>query len=325
MSTTKLADSDLPIEGDIYKGKVVKIETFGAFISLPNYVSHGLIHISQISKERIENVTDAVSLGDELYVKVLTVEVVDGRPRISLSMKHISQVDGTDRDPNGVQAELETRKRKSGRNEPEPIQLDAIYNTTCSKCGGGGHIASECYNTGSQKYELVPDIDDESLFKQNSSQVMSSTSVHSNRDRSRYGSTNERGSHYESSAYRQHSDAIPQLAPMGRGRGTVLPAWMTLQAKGLASCASGNDDRESLRNNRKRSRSSDPDRYKDDDQSSGNSESESARQSSRHTKHSKKSKDEKKQKKDKKEKKSKSKSEKHEKKEKKKHKKRDRE
>ena len=41
--------------------------------------------------------------------------------------------------------------------ESKPLELGAIYNTRCSKCGGSGHIASECFNTGDIKYELIPE------------------------------------------------------------------------------------------------------------------------------------------------------------------------
>ncbi len=70
--------------GQIYKGKVVKIADFGAFVNiLPG--KDGLLHISQISQERVEKVTDFLSEGQEIDVIVLDVE----RGRIKLSMKEL--------------------------------------------------------------------------------------------------------------------------------------------------------------------------------------------------------------------------------------------
>ena len=71
--------------GLTYEGKVVKIMDFGAFVAiLPG--KEGLVHISQISEERIEKVTDVLKEGEMVTVKVLDV---DNRGRIKLSMKDI--------------------------------------------------------------------------------------------------------------------------------------------------------------------------------------------------------------------------------------------
>ena len=71
----------------IYHGKVMKIMDFGAFVNvLPG--QDGLVHISQICEERVENVTDKLSEGDEVTVKVLEV---DRQGRVKLTMKDIEQ------------------------------------------------------------------------------------------------------------------------------------------------------------------------------------------------------------------------------------------
>ncbi|MBS0003255.1 MAG: polyribonucleotide nucleotidyltransferase [Thioalkalivibrio sp.] len=71
--------------GRVYSGRVVKIMDFGAFVSiLPG--RDGLVHISQISNERVENVTDFLNEGDTVTVKVLEV---DKQGRIRLSMKAV--------------------------------------------------------------------------------------------------------------------------------------------------------------------------------------------------------------------------------------------
>ncbi len=73
--------------GTIYDGKVAKLMDFGAFVTiLPG--KDGLVHISQISDERVQNVSDKLSEGDIVKVKVLEV---DKQGRIRLSMKAVGQ------------------------------------------------------------------------------------------------------------------------------------------------------------------------------------------------------------------------------------------
>ena len=68
--------------GETYEGEVVKIMEFGAFVKLsPN--KDGLVHISEIKKERVEKVSDHLKEGDEVKVKILKME----NGKISLSMK----------------------------------------------------------------------------------------------------------------------------------------------------------------------------------------------------------------------------------------------
>ncbi len=74
--------------GRIYQGKVVKLMDFGAFVTiLPG--RDGLVHISQISEERVEKVSDKLAEGDVIKVKVLEV---DKQGRIRLSMKAVDAV-----------------------------------------------------------------------------------------------------------------------------------------------------------------------------------------------------------------------------------------
>ena len=78
--------------GEIYTGKVARIVDFGAFVTiLPG--KDGLVHISQIADERVENVSDYLSEGQEVQVKVLDV---DQRGRIKLSMREVAADAGTD-------------------------------------------------------------------------------------------------------------------------------------------------------------------------------------------------------------------------------------
>jgi polyribonucleotide nucleotidyltransferase len=73
--------------GKTYTGQVVKIMDFGAFVSiLPG--KDGLVHISQISNERVERVSDKLTEGDEVKVKVLEV---DRQGRVRLSMRALEE------------------------------------------------------------------------------------------------------------------------------------------------------------------------------------------------------------------------------------------
>lgn len=75
--------------GTIYEGKVVRLMDFGAFVNiLPG--KDGLVHISQISDERVANVSDKLAEGDLVKVKVLEV---DKQGRIRLSMKAVGKDD----------------------------------------------------------------------------------------------------------------------------------------------------------------------------------------------------------------------------------------
>ncbi len=76
--------------GKIYEGKVVRLMDFGAFVNiLPG--KDGLVHISQISEERVANVADELSEGQMVKVKVLEV---DKQGRIRLSMKAVQADEG---------------------------------------------------------------------------------------------------------------------------------------------------------------------------------------------------------------------------------------
>ncbi|MDD6270217.1 MAG: S1 RNA-binding domain-containing protein, partial [Oscillospiraceae bacterium] len=71
-----------PEVGALYRGKVVSIKQFGAFVEIAPG-KDGLVHVSKLDKNRVENVEDVVSVGDEIIVKVM--EIKDGK--ISLSRK----------------------------------------------------------------------------------------------------------------------------------------------------------------------------------------------------------------------------------------------
>jgi polyribonucleotide nucleotidyltransferase len=77
--------------GKIYEGKVTKLLDFGGLVNFLGKLE-GLVHISEIKKERVEAVTDVINEGDEVKVKVISVD----RGKVRLSMKRVDQETGED-------------------------------------------------------------------------------------------------------------------------------------------------------------------------------------------------------------------------------------
>lgn len=73
--------------GDLVKGQIAKIASFGAFVNLNGDID-GLIHISQLSEEHVERVKDVIKVGDEIEARVIKVDKVERR--IGLSIKAVS-------------------------------------------------------------------------------------------------------------------------------------------------------------------------------------------------------------------------------------------
>ncbi len=82
--------TDEPEVGKIYKGKVVRILDFGAFVNFFGS-QDGLVHVSELKPERVEKVEDVIKVGDEVFVKALEI---DNRGKIRLSMKRVNQDSG---------------------------------------------------------------------------------------------------------------------------------------------------------------------------------------------------------------------------------------
>lgn len=77
--------------GAVYQGKVTRLADFGAFVAILGN-KEGLVHISQIAEERVEKVTDYLSVGQEVTVKVVEI---DRQGRIRLTMKDLAPKAGT--------------------------------------------------------------------------------------------------------------------------------------------------------------------------------------------------------------------------------------
>jgi len=73
------------VVGQVYLGKVKRIEKFGAFVEIFNG-KDGLVHISELAEERVKKVEDVVKIGDEILVKVTEI---DNHGRVNLSRKAV--------------------------------------------------------------------------------------------------------------------------------------------------------------------------------------------------------------------------------------------
>jgi len=135
--TIKIASSDLasitaakdwihsltaePEVGVIYKGKVVKVVDFGAFVNFFGK-KDGLVHVSQIAPERVNHPSDHLSEGQEVYVKLMGF---DDRGKVRLNMKYVNQEtgeelpreprseDGADKDEGKSDKKPRRRRKKS--------------------------------------------------------------------------------------------------------------------------------------------------------------------------------------------------------------------
>ncbi len=78
--------------GDLINGKVSKITTFGAFITLDGEID-GLVHISQISEDRVDKIKDVLKLGQEIEARVIKVDKAERRIGLSMKAANYSEED----------------------------------------------------------------------------------------------------------------------------------------------------------------------------------------------------------------------------------------
>jgi len=114
-------DTDIPARyqlGDVKRGKVTKITNFGVFIELEAGLE-GLLHISELSDQKVENPETLVQVGDEIEVKVLRVDVPDRK--IGLSRKRLNWTPEQD-----------------AANPPAPAALSSGGSSSSAPSGGPG-------------------------------------------------------------------------------------------------------------------------------------------------------------------------------------------
>ena len=110
-----------PEAGEIYEGKVVKIMDFGAFVNFFGK-RDGLVHISQLANERVKSVTDIVSEGDIVKVKLLGF---DNRGKVKLSMKEVDQKTGKEIISESVKISEEPPKEKKSKKKKKAKEEDS--------------------------------------------------------------------------------------------------------------------------------------------------------------------------------------------------------
>uniref|UniRef100_A0A3Q3X591 Zinc finger CCHC domain-containing protein 17 n=1 Tax=Mola mola TaxID=94237 RepID=A0A3Q3X591_MOLML len=147
----------LPPMYSIAKGEVVSVQTYGAFVRLSGYKKEGLVHVSEMSASRVENASEIVDVGEQVWIKVIGREIRGDKVKLSFSMKAVNQGTGRDLDPNNVNAEQDARRRRQFRDHTgNRITLEAVLNTTCSKCGCKGMKQQSCLERAKCKKNLCP-------------------------------------------------------------------------------------------------------------------------------------------------------------------------
>ena len=125
-----------PEPGTVYTGKVASIVDFGAFVTfMPG--KDGLVHVSEIKNERVENVRDVLSVGQEVKVKLLEV---DQRGKVRLSMRLVDQENGEELHDTAPPRELREggdRGPRGDRGDPWPSGRGGDRDRGPRRDGGG--------------------------------------------------------------------------------------------------------------------------------------------------------------------------------------------
>ena len=223
----------------ISKGTVSRIEQYGCFVKLHSSPVSGLVHISQLHANRIDDVNNVVSLNDEVWVKVMDVQVetfedeMSGKTRqrhkVKLSMKYVHQDTGQDLDPENEQLEGDMQRSRGGGGgggggNRGRGNLDE---------GGTGGASSQLGRALASNIGMSIAIDPGSLILKGKSAggAMASTNING------YALVGEEEGEPAEPMVDHNKKLVglskptisqrPVVRPMGRGRGSTLPAWMT--------------------------------------------------------------------------------------------------
>lgn len=213
-----------PTPNSIHQGIISRIESFGAFVKLADSPISGLVHISQLHSSKVDNVTDVVELDMHVHVKVMEVTVdsyedENGRQRqrhrVKLSMKYVDQDTGRDLDPDNTQMEQDLFR--SGGNKARSVGE-----------GGTGGADSTLGRALASNIGMSSAIDPGNLILKGKQKGVGASF-------NGYALVGEEEGEDEVEGNRMNnvatSNVPPSLTasvrPMGRGRGTTLPAWMT--------------------------------------------------------------------------------------------------
>ncbi len=133
-------------EGDVIHGKVVRIVPFGAFVEVEKGID-GLVHVSQISHEFLENATTALNIGDEIDAKILKLDCAE--KKMTLSIKALEpKPENLERKPRAAKAENVEGETKEKVRKPR-VQKPADEMTEWHEDGVGGVSIADLLNQNS--------------------------------------------------------------------------------------------------------------------------------------------------------------------------------
>lgn len=135
-------DTDIPARyqlGDVKRGKVTKITNFGVFIELEAGLE-GLLHVSELSDQKVENPETLVQVGDEIEVKVLRVDVADRK--IGLSRKRLNWTPEQDAANPPAPAALSSGGSSSAPTAPPAGRAQPARTDLRGGTGAGGDLVS---------------------------------------------------------------------------------------------------------------------------------------------------------------------------------------
>ena len=132
-------------EGDVIHGKVVRIVPFGAFVEVEKGID-GLVHVSQISHEFLENPTTALTIGQEIDAKILKLDCAE--KKMTLSIKALEpKPENLERKPRAAKADDEEVKEKAPRKPRAQKPADEV--TELNEVGLGGISIADLLNKNS--------------------------------------------------------------------------------------------------------------------------------------------------------------------------------
>ncbi|CAI5514846.1 unnamed protein product [Closterium sp. Naga37s-1] len=256
----------VPALYSIHRATVHSIRPFGMFVRLDGHRKHGLVHLSHVSDyevakrddtddAKVEALKGVAAEGEQVWVKVISLkdetgaDVIDTTPglpgsaniRVGCSMKVVSQTDGADRDPSN-QRIGGGQGGGSKWKAPLKLELEAVLNVTCTRCGGQGHLKTECYGPVGASYELLADDAGEERIAVDGGGGGAGVGRGGGRGGgggggllgAGGGGRGEFGGRGGDGGRRGMDVADVDLRGRGRGLAMTQPAWMTAQQKGMA-------------------------------------------------------------------------------------------
>ena len=129
-------------EGDVIHGKVVRIVPFGAFVEVEKGID-GLVHVSQISHEFLENATTALNIGDEIDAKILKLDCAE--KKMTLSIKALEpKPENVERKAKAQKAEAEGEAKEKAKKPRTQKPADEM--TEWREDGVGGVSIADLLN-----------------------------------------------------------------------------------------------------------------------------------------------------------------------------------